>query len=564
MTNSNKITPQKGKENWNLINWRINNIKVFEIQEEIFRLRRDGDTAEMHRKQNELLHLPEAARLAVRRVTQDNAGKKTPGVDGIKALGVRERWKLSESLSLDGKASPIKRVWIPKPGTSEKRPLGIPTIKDRAKQALVKLALEPEWEAIFEPNSYGFRPGRSIQDAIKQIKNCLVAGEKEIFDADIAKCFDRINHHSLLGRLSQDINSTIYLQVKSWLQSGIMECGLIKQSELGTPQGGVISPLLANIALHGLEIKVKNAVKTQCGTIAEKGTHIIRYADDFVILTKLRSSLDVSIRAVQEFLADMGLEVKSSKTRICHSKDKGGLEFLGCQIRQINVGKYKAPPLKGYETRWKVAIRPSKDSVDRLFGRIRHIAKETSDIRTLIERINPIVRGWSEFSKYTDASTLGEAQRWSQRLYMIVSNWLYKNRKIRGKDPKVWKKKEDKDWTLYSTKEGKEISLLQFDSKGLSYSSNRHIKVKGASSPYDGDWTYWGSRNSTNLNISDRKLLLLKRQRGRCKICSQRFYPNDVWQVDHIKPRKDGGPDEFSNLQLLHKECHEVKHSKRA
>lgn len=215
-------------------------------------------------------------------------------------------------------------------------------------------------------------------------------------------------------------------------------------------------------------------------------------------------------------ISGLGLEVKSSKTRICHSKDKGGFEFLGCQIRQTKVGKYKAPALKGYETRWKVTLRPGKDSVDKLFGRIRHVAKNTSDIRTLIERLNPIVRGWSESSKNTDASTLGDAQQWSQRLYKVVSNWLYKNRNIRGKDPKVWKKKGDKEWTLYSAKKGKEIYLTYFDSKGTTYSSNRHIKIKAASSPYDGNWTYWGTRNGTNLNVSDRKLHLLKTQRGRC------------------------------------------------
>lgn len=231
------------------------------MQEEIFRFSRNDKTSEVHIIQEKLLCSPEAARLAVRRITQDNTGKNTPGLDGVKSLGVRQRWNLAENL--DGNSSP--RVWIPKPGTREKRPLGIPTLKDRAKQALVKLALEPEWEALFEPNSYGFRPGRSTQDARKQIKNCLVAGEKEIYDADIAKCLQCINHHCLLKKLTQGAKSKIYLQIKAWLQAGIMENGYITQSELGTPQGGVISPLLANIALHGLETRVKNAVKTQSG-----------------------------------------------------------------------------------------------------------------------------------------------------------------------------------------------------------------------------------------------------------------------------------------------------------
>jgi RNA-directed DNA polymerase len=189
--------------------------------------------------------------LSVRRVTQDNTGKKTAGVDGIKSLSPAARLELAGQLKLTGKSRPTRRVWIPKPGREERRPLGIPTMYDRALQAVVKAALEPEWEAVFEPNSYGFRPGRSCHDAIKHIKNCIQSKAKFVLDADIAKCFDRINQEALLQKIKT--KGKVRQQIKAWLKSGVIDQGAFTATSEGTPQGGVISPLLANIALHGLE-----------------------------------------------------------------------------------------------------------------------------------------------------------------------------------------------------------------------------------------------------------------------------------------------------------------------
>ena len=186
--------------------------------------------------------------LAVRKVTQDNQGKRTAGIDGVKSLTDHQRLRLSRRLSFRCAAKPLRRVWIPKPGSTEKRPLGIPVMRDRALQALVKLALEPEWEARFEPNSYGFRPGRSAHDAIGAIYNCINQRAKWVLDADIEKCFDRIDHERLLAKVA-----TLPLfrrLLKGWLRAGVMEGDVFQPVEAGTPQGGVISPLLANIALH--------------------------------------------------------------------------------------------------------------------------------------------------------------------------------------------------------------------------------------------------------------------------------------------------------------------------
>nr|UTA96760.1 hypothetical protein [Ulva meridionalis] len=238
---------------WQSVKWRRAQNIVTKLQRKIFQAELEKNKAKLHKYQNRLLESDSAKLLAVRRVTQDNRGKKTAGIDGVKFLKPEERLKLAKEIKVDGKASPIRRVYIPKPGTDEKRPLGIPTVKDRAKQALVKMALEPEWEAKFEPNSYGFRPGRSSRDAIEAIHHTLRGSQagKFVLDADISKCFDKIDHDKLMAKV--DTFPKLGRQIKAWLRSGVFDKGAYLPTSAGTPQGGVISPLLSNIALHGME-----------------------------------------------------------------------------------------------------------------------------------------------------------------------------------------------------------------------------------------------------------------------------------------------------------------------
>jgi RNA-directed DNA polymerase len=229
-----------------------------------------------------------AARLlAVRRVTQDNQGKKTAGIDGIKAVTPVRRLIMAQQIHpkhwKKQKAKPVRRVWIPKPGKAERRPLGIPTMVDRSKQALAKMALEPEWEAKFEPNSYGFRPGRSCQDAIAAIFFAIRYKPKFVLDADIQGCFDNINHEALLKKLHTSTN--LRHALKGWLRAGVMEGVDFSPTKQGTPQGGVISPLLANIALYGLKEAITKGYKRM-----EEQPFLIRYADDFVGATRGRTS----------------------------------------------------------------------------------------------------------------------------------------------------------------------------------------------------------------------------------------------------------------------------------
>ena len=243
---------------WNQINWRKAERLTFKLQKRIYRASERGDVKAVRKLQKTLINSWSNKVLAVRRVTQDNTGKRTAGVDGIKLLTPKQRIKLVSQLKPTGKSQPTRRVMIPKPGTNESRSLGIPTMYDRALQAVVKAALEPEWEASFEPNSYGFRPGRSCHDAIGAIFNSIRYKAKYVLDADIAKCFDRINHKALLDKINT--YPRLRKQIKSWLKSGVLDQGEIFPTIEGTPQGGVISPLLANIALHGMEERVKQFV----------------------------------------------------------------------------------------------------------------------------------------------------------------------------------------------------------------------------------------------------------------------------------------------------------------
>ena len=275
------------RKEWRDVPWPRLEVQAYKLQTRIYRAAQRGDKTVVNQLQKTLIASRSAKYLAVRKVTQDNRGKNTAGIDGRKSLSPTERLELAETLSLSDKSSPVKRVWIPKPGKDEKRPLGIPTIEERAKQALVKMALEPEWEAKFEAHSYGFRPGKSAHDAVKAIQHSIKQKDKYVLDADISKCFDKIDHQKLLDKV--DTFPSLRRQIKAWLKAGIIEGNSWYPTSEGTPQGGIISPLLANIALHGMEQHLQKVLPRRCPTINGKKLDIktpflVRYADDFVVL----------------------------------------------------------------------------------------------------------------------------------------------------------------------------------------------------------------------------------------------------------------------------------------
>jgi RNA-directed DNA polymerase len=510
-------------------------------------------------------------------VTQDNQGKKTAGVDGAKSLSPAERLELARELKLTGRSKPTRRVWIPKPGSNEKRPLGIPVMYDRALQAVVKSALEPEWEAIFEPNSYGFRPGRSCHDAIKQIKLCTQHKAKFVLDADIAKCFDRINHYELLQKLN--IKGKVRRQVKSWLKSGVIDDGGFTATSEGTPQGGVISPLLANIALHGLE----NTLKEYARTIDSKDKRgfqeywlskvnslsFIRYADDFVVLHKDKLVVQRCREIIQGWLADMGLELKPEKTRLTHtfknelSEDgKAGFDFLGHHIQQYPAGKHRSSVnSRGEILGFKTLITPNKKSSKAHQEEIGRIIKKhkSSPQSALIKDLNPVIRGWTSFYTNSDAKTVGELCKQDNLTYLKLRRWA-KQRcgNINAGHRRYWHSIGGNNWVFSTSEKGTNPLRLLKHSK-FKCSSTDYVKVKGDKSPYDGDLVYWSSRMGKNPDLPSRVSKLLKWQKGKCPHCEFIFRNGDVMEVDHIVPRAIGGKDEYKNLQLLHRHCHDVK-----
>lgn len=555
--------PNTVRLEWRNIDWKKVERRLFRLQKRIYQAERRGDVKTVRELQKLLLKSWSARVLAVRRVTQDNQGKKTAGVDGVKSLSPKARLSLVGQLKLNSKAKPARRVWIPKPGRDEKRPLGIPTMYDRALQALVKMALEPQWETRFEPNSYGFRPGRSCHDAIGAIFNAIRYKPKWVLDADIAKCFDKIDHRQLLNKL--DTFPAIRQQIRAWLKAGIIDTGQLSPTDEGTPQGGIISPLLANIALHGMEESIKTLAERLPGkrsrTNKRKAISLIRYADDFVIL---HESKDVILKCrdhIQEWLKGMGLELKDSKTHITHTLkgDNPGLDFLGFHIRQHEVGKYKTgKDTCGKPLGHKTIIKPSKKAIKSHYQKLEEIVKAhiTAPQEGLIRYLNPVIKGWSNY--YSTVTSKEIFSQLDNHLYWKLVRWgsrRHPNKTGKWVARKYWQTIGNRNYTFATRSESNPIQLRTHSETPIV----RHIKVKGETSPYDGNLKYWSARMGKQPGVPTGVSKLLKKQKGKCAHCGLTFREEDVMEIDHIIPKSKGGKDEYKNLQLLHRHCHDVK-----
>ena len=547
---------------WHSINWRKLERSVYKLQKRIYQASVRGDVKAYRRLQKTLMRSWSARAASVRRVTQDNQGKKTAGVDGVNSLTPKQRLELTGNLNLGSIVSPTRRVWIPKPGTEEKRSLGIPTMKDRALQALVKLALEPEWEARFEPNSYGFRAGRSCQDAIEAIFSAIRLKPKYVLDADIAKCFDRIDQEALLIKLNTF--PTIRRQIRAWLKAGVMDGKQMFPTSEGTPQGGVISPLLANIALHGMEERIKQYAET----LPTRSSHgkrdnrrslsLIRYADDFVILHENLTVVQRCKEIISEWLKGMGLELNPSKTRLAHTltqyeQEKPGFDFLGFTIQQFPQGKYHSK--QGFKT----IITPSKQKQKVHYEQIARVieAHKAAPQAALISRLNPIIRGWANY--YATAVSKVAFSDIDDLTYQKLSSWAKRRHPKKNGEwvsKRYWQSMDGDNWVFATRKEGlTPLRLINHADTPIV----RHVKVKGESSPYDGNLVYWSSRMGNNPEMPTRVSKLLKKQKGKCTHCGMFFREDDVMEVDHIIPISKGGKDEYKNLQLLHRHCHDIK-----
>ena len=582
---------------WSDVRWPEVEERVDRLQKRIFEKSRtienklaknesvNDDVKALRFLQQKVTTSLDACLLAVRRVTLLNKGRKTPGIDSKSNLTAQERLELARNLRITSFASPILVKEIPKPGTNKTRKLGIPTIKDRATQMLVKMALEPEWEAKFEANSFGFRPKRSCHDATSATWHALRMKQKFVLDADISACFDKIDHEKLLMKLN--CSKELKQQINAWLKAE-KKVGFPKRKEwqttgvgqtpMGTPQGGIISPLLANIALHGMEDAVRKFYVEELyhklgfdSSVAKsdrlRQVSIIRYADDFVIIHESYEVVLACKNFVSEWLKEnAGLSLSEAKTSIVNSGN--GFEFLGFQFISITEKETK---------RTKCRASVSAKSKKRLISKVHNVLQKhrSSTQELLIKTLNPIIIGWCNYYCVHECSK--DFKQVEGTIFKMLESWANR-RAAKGMGVKAVMKK------YFNTEEKREIKfrgkthrpkwIFGTMSKTRSGTDNfiflalpswvtskRHLKIKGKASPFDKDTVYWSKRDSTVSQIKPSLKKLLGRQQFTCGICHKKFASNtsETMEIDHIIPISKGGSDKYENLQVVHQSCHQKK-----
>ena len=500
--------PEDEALGWDAIVWPVHEENVRRLRQRIFKATKEQDLATVRNLQRMMLRSWSNTLVSVRQVTQRNAGRGTPGVDGQVALTARARMDLAVQVHRTARSFqplPVRRVYIPK-ANGKQRPLGIPAITDRAHQARCRNALEPEWEARFAPRTYGFRPGRSCQDAIAVI-HVMGCGKNPrrrwILDADLTAAFDKIDHDHLLAKLGSFPGKGM---IRGWLKAGVFEEGKgFAPADEGTPQGGVISPCLLNIALHGLEeaagvrYEASDPARTKRGCPA-----LVIYADDMVALCHTRQQAERVKARMAGWLAPRGLSFNEAKTRIVTLED--GFDFLGFTVRRHSG---------------KLITRPSKAAVKRVKHRL---AAEMRALRggnaaAVLATINPIVRGWANY--YRGAASSRTFAALDHYLWQLTYKWACHSH---ANKPKPWivsryygrfnPASQDR-WVFGNRDNGAYLPRLGWTK------IVRHSLVVGAASPDDPALTgYWARRRRKNQPLLDRSvLILLARQKGRCPLC---------------------------------------------
>jgi RNA-directed DNA polymerase len=546
---------------WDALNWRLHEENVRQLRRRIFKAAKDEDLAKVRSLQKMMLRSWSNTLISVRQVAQRNTGRATAGIDGELALSSPARMALAVRVHRSVRTwepVPVKRVYIAK-SNGKRRGLGIPVLMDRCHQSRVKNALEPEWEARFEPRSYGFRPGRSCQDAIEAIYDtCKGRGATRVWtlDADLAAAFDRIDHDHLLAMIGAFPARNM---IRGWLTAGVFEHGKgFAPTDQGTPQGGVISPLLLNVALHGLEHAAGVRYKTgaSAGRTQLTSPVAIRYADDLVVCCHSRQQAEQVKARLAAWLTPRGLAFNEDKTRIVSLE--AGYDFLGFNVRRYPNGKLLIKPSDA-------AVRRIKRKLAEQMRRLRG-----ENVSAVLATINPVTRGWASF--YRSVVSKKTFTTVDRHLWKLTYKWARRNH---PRKPMSWIKKQyfgqfnpsrRNVWVFGDAASGAYLPPMVWTP------IVRHIKVNGGASPDDPTLTdYWAKRRGKSQPpLTPSTLRLLLRQHGRCSLCGDLLLHADrephspeEWQQWHRTTRKAitrqlihaSGHDGPDDTRLVHTYC---------